>query len=74
MCSSLPQGSPGVDTPDDADERWSKSLLARKRQNALDEIYFCHRRRGEFVRQRPGGGLPRHIARSARAARCLPKV
>ena len=39
-----------------------------------DEIYFCYRRCGEFVRQRPRGGLPRHAARTARPARRPAKV
>ena len=39
-----------------------------------DEIYFCHRRCGQFVRQRPRGGLARHAARTARSARPPAKV
>ena len=43
-------------------------------QGRRDEIHFCHRRRGQFVRQRPGRGFARHAARSSRAARRSAKV
>ena len=69
-------GSPGVDTPDDA-RAIERQLLApsrRPRQALPDEIHFCNRRCGEFVRQRPRGRFPRHPARAARPARPPAKI
>ena len=58
-------------------ERSSASSLGRAAATPgtiRDEIHFCYRRCGEFVRQRPRGGFARHAARTARPARRLPEV
>src|SRR2546423_15245159 len=49
-------------------KRLSESWLARNGGEPLDEIHFCYRRRGQFVRQRAGRGFAGNIARSARIA------
>ena len=57
----------GVDTPADLarDEAAMREQARRddrkqKQGGKRNEVYFCHRRRGQFPGERPHGGCPRH--------------
>ena len=53
-------------------KRWSRSLLARDGGgSSRDEIYFRHRRRRQFVRQRSHCRLPRALLLEARGLRVV---